>query len=251
MGIDIWSGALLGRRKNQEDWAGAIALAQQEAIMLVADGMGGHIAGEIASRTAGMSFLDHFVKADGSAIPERLMDSLAAANNAVAERIRMEPRLNGMGTTLLAVYVNDHALYWSSVGDCRLWRFSGSTLTKLNADHSYGAWLDKEAEAGRIDTSTARSASGRNSLMSAIVGESIEMIEISNRPLHLSPNDMLLLASDGIDTLTDEDLRRILSSSVHLKARETGQNILNSVAARNCEHQDNTTIVVVGENVHK
>lgn len=244
MRLDLWSGDQIGRRELQEDWK-AIARTKQGAIlMVVADGMGGHVGGEIASRTVGSAFVDNFLNSDDGEVSQRLLQSLTAANNAIAAEIVENPELSGMGTTLLAVLINGMELYWLSVGDCRLWRFAKGVLTKINADHSYGAWLDAEANAGRLSHEEARQSPDRHALRSVIEGAEVELIELSNKPLTLRIGDVVLLASDGVDTLEEAAICEICCNARNDTAARIGNAIAAAINDAQRPHQDNMTLVI-------
>ncbi|WHO82572.1 PP2C family protein-serine/threonine phosphatase [Rhizobium leguminosarum] len=244
MGLDIWLGASIGRRENQEDWAGIAALGESHAICVMADGMGGHAAGEVASQVVGTTFLEHFTTAQLST-EDRFMQSLRAANDALAARIQGAPELSGMGTTLIAAEITGDRLFWCSVGDSRLQLFRNGAMARLNADHSYGAWLDKEAQAGRIADETAATSPDRNSLLSVVAGEAIDMIELVSEGLPLFAGDTLVIASDGLDSLSDHRMLAILSDNREENAKTVGQIFLEAVEAEQRRYQDNTTLIVV------
>ncbi|MBY5918458.1 serine/threonine-protein phosphatase [Rhizobium leguminosarum] len=244
MPLDIWMGASIGRRENQEDWAGIAALGESDAICVVADGMGGHAAGEVASQVVGTTFLEHFTTAQLST-EDRFMQSLRAANDALAARIQGAPELSGMGTTLIAAEITGDRLFWCSVGDSRLRLFRNGTMIRLNADHSYGAWLDKEAHAGRITVEAAANSPDRNSLLSVVGGEAIDMVELVSEGLPLFAGDTLVIASDGLDSLSDHRMLAILSGNREENAKTVGQSFLEAVEAEQRRYQDNTTLIVV------
>lgn len=246
MRLDLWAGAEIGKRENQEDWHDVRKLPGDDGVLyVVADGMGGHQAGEVASRLAGSAFVERFLREGGTSVPARLMAAVQAANEAVSERIRLEPKLDGMGTTLLAACAHNGQLYWVSVGDSRLLHFSGGKLSALNADHSYGAWLDAEAAAGRLDPKWTASHPDRHSLMSCITGDAIELVEVSEKPVGLAPGDVVLAASDGIDTLRPDRLEALMSSAAEHSAAQTGRILMEAVGDAGYRHQDNTTLIVM------
>lgn len=138
-GIRHAHGQSLGKRERQEDDLGHIdgnTLDPEgnHSVALVADGMGGHAAGEVASRAA----VRGFVQAYGTRglARDRLQSALDRANAAIAEEVDQNAALSGMGTTLVAAAVTKQGLHWISVGDSSLYLFRAGRLERLNEDHS-------------------------------------------------------------------------------------------------------------------
>ena len=244
--LDIWSGATLGQRENQEDWHAIRQLPDEGGLLfVVADGMGGHAAGEIASQTAGSSFVKSFASRAEEPAPARLFSAAQDANRAIAELVQQDPSLDGMGTTLLAGWLVDSQLYWVSIGDSRLFRAMQGKMVTLNADHSYGAWLDAEANAGRLDPQKAASNPDRSALLSCVTGDEINQVEVSQLPLKLAPGDTVLAASDGIDTLAQERIRCIVGDVSNGDASGIGKSLMDAIDDEGHRHQDNTTLIVL------
>lgn len=244
--MDCWIGSIVGTRDNQEDWSGLEYSSEAGAItMVLADGMGGHVSGEIASRTSGETFIDAFKAQSEASIGERLVEALSRANARLSEMIAEDPTLEGMGTTFLAVHIQDGLAHWLSVGDSLLWLFRAGELRRLNSDHSYGTFLDKEAEKGNISVHEARTNPERHALMSAVMGDTIEMVEVSDVGLGLETGDVLLLASDGLETLGPALLASLLSSHAGTSAERIGRVLLDEVQDAGLSNQDNTTVLVV------
>lgn len=212
-------------------------------LALVADGMGGHHGGEVASETAAAAFVDAFCRGTGRP-EERIEHALEAANAAVGERIRNESDLTGMGTTIVAAIVDQDGVRWGSVGDSKLWLWRNGALKRLNSDHSYGSYLDQLALDRSISEAQALSDPRRNALRSALTGERLALKDVTSAPVPLQPGDLLLLASDGIDTLSEAEIASQLAhagSSPQAATRE----LVEAVKHRRVTNQDNTTVVVV------
>jgi protein phosphatase len=211
-------------------------------LVVVADGMGGHTAGERASRTALQNFVSAFQVSDGT-ISKRLTLGLNAANAGIAKELEREPTCEGMGTTLLAATVMPTGVEWVSVGDSPLYVFRGGRLTRLNADHSLRPVLEEMVEHGEIAPRVA--AKSKNILRAALTGDEIALIDRSPASVPLEPADLILAASDGIHTLKDEEIARVCSESAICDASTLATNLLDAV--RNAHHpkQDNTTIAVI------
>lgn len=236
----------LGERDDQEDACAMVPLDdQQDAVLLVvADGMGGHAAGEQASRAAVGAFCDAVKQgyANGTAAPPDLLRSaLQAGNAAIQAQTNAHPELQGMGSTLVAVLAREQRLWWISVGDSHLYLIRDRQLRKLNTDHSYGGYLNRMAEAGhRIEPDQRYK---RNMLMSALTGEPIPEIDVSEEPLALQLGDRLLLASDGVNSIGEGAL--IQHSAWSATAEEYAKSLIQAVAEAKKSHQDNTTVVAL------
>jgi serine/threonine protein phosphatase PrpC len=211
-------------------------------VLVVADGMGGHAAGEVASRTAGEAFIASLDSAIGLKPDDALMNGVAVANRAIADAIAAADELNGMGTTLLGVMLDASGIRWVSVGDSVLLLIRGGEVTRLNADHSLGAYLDAKIAAGELSETEAGQEGPRNALLSVVAGDSIDMVEIVTAPVPLMADDLVLAASDGIQTLTMSRIGDLLRDPLPLPA--LGQSLLEAVAAQQLRNQDNVTIVL-------
>ncbi|MFT5658778.1 MAG: formylglycine-generating enzyme required for sulfatase activity/serine, partial [Gammaproteobacteria bacterium] len=205
-------------------------------------GMGGHAAGNVASNmvvaTFNKSFQSQFPSKD---VATTLSDSLNRANEQIRASVKETPALRGMGCTMVSAYLEDDNLYWVSVGDSHLYLIRERELIKQNADHSYGAYLDMMKEQGmEIDEQAGMS---RNMLMSAMTGEEIGSIDVSESPIKVRPGDRIIVASDGLDTLGAGAI--IQYSSWSTTAKECVYALLKAVEDANKINQDNTTLIVL------
>ncbi len=244
---DVAGGQSLGARENQED-AFRIIFEDQETnsgafLMLLADGMGGHAGGEIASNAALDAFAARFVdKANSSKPQQRLRDAMVAGNEAVRLRTEAEPALRGMGCTLLAALRIEDRLIWLSVGDSVLFLFRSGKLQRLNADHSLHGGLMEMVRAGKMAKEEADRHPNRNALRSAVTGEKIALVDANS--IRLEAGDLVLLASDGLESLTDAQIEEVLRKSEKSEIAAAISNLLGAVETMNRPKQDNTTVVV-------
>ena len=143
-----------GDREYQEDTIGfqvyEETISAIPGLILVADGMGGHIGGKIASEIAVTAFLDCFAKSTATEINERLLEAVYCSNEEIRKRIEEEPRLEGMGCTLIAMAQEGVGWHWLSVGDSGLWHVRDTEVERLNADHSMAAVFRDLVEEGRM-----------------------------------------------------------------------------------------------------
>jgi protein phosphatase len=221
-------------------------------LALIADGMGGHVAGATASVAVCSAFLQDFRQrfiASEQGLMDRLVESLEIANGELTRRIRTEPGLDGMGTTLLAAYVLPHelgsGLTWISVGDSLLYLWRRGDLARLNEDHSLAPTLDRLVAEGRMTSAAADIDPRRHYLRSAVTGGDIEMIDVTPRPLPLAEGDVVIAASDGLHTLEDEEIRELVCQARNQGAPGITEALIAEIDARGVPHQDNTTVAVL------
>lgn len=218
------------------------ANGRPSALIVVADGMGGHAAGNVASNMAVQAFNKH-VSANypSENLPEILEQAVVKANNSIKETATETPALAGMGCTMVAAILEDGKIWWASVGDSHCYLVRNRELTKKNADHSYGGFLDRmEAEGTPVEQEAGLS---RNMLMSAITGEDINEIDVPATPFELEAGDRILLCSDGLDTLSSGKI--IQYSEWSDSPKECAEALMTAVEEANMPRQDNTTAVVV------
>ena len=215
---------------------------QSVSLVIVADGMGGHAAGNIASNLVVSTFNKHFTAGVGAGHPPDLLrECLDLGNGALEASIRETPQLHGMGCTMVAAALVRGKLFWVSVGDSHLYQVRDGAMEQRNEDHSYGGYLDRLRAEG-LEPEPEQGLS-RHMLMSAVTGEEIAEIDCPEAGAQLLPEDRLILATDGIDTLGPERISSISAGAT--SPRDCVQMLLNAVEKENKPRQDNTTVVVV------
>lgn len=251
-----------GQRSYQEDaaavWPGDATFAwtapgrdREEPVSddvpllaVLADGMGGHAGGAEASKTVCQAFIDSCC--DGrEALPDRLVTALAAANEGISNRVDEKPELSGMGTTLIGAAFGAGGLQWISVGDSPLYLIRRDEIALLNEDHSLAPALDRLAAEGAISEEDARNDPRRHMLRSAITGDEIELVDVSRKPLALGPGDLVILASDGIHTLSEDEILRVAKGYAVDGPKAVADALIRTVEDQRDPYQDNTTVVVV------
>ncbi len=240
--------ATRGARDYQEDAAAFRSAAEPHrengagvadvGVGVLADGMGGHAGGALASRMVCDAFL-------AAARDAPLCDALEAANAAIAEKISKEPLLSGMGSTLIGAMFGPDGLEWVSVGDSPMFLFRRGEIAVLNEDHSLAPELDRLVAAGQLTEDEARRDPRRHMLRSAVTGEDIDLIDLSNHPLALESGDYIVLASDGIASLENAEIARIIQGYAKDGASAVATALIRSVEALREPHQDNATVLVV------
>jgi protein phosphatase len=238
-----------GERDYQEDDFGLFESNEAErehTLMVLADGMGGHNGGGIASGIVTRSFLDIYgrAKAKKDNIPAKLQKSLIVANDAIAKAIENNGNLAGMGTTLLAVVASDDGLHWLSVGDSPLWLYRAGELSRLNEDHSMAPVLDDLVATGRMSVEEKNKDGRKNSLRSALMGEEISLVDTSSSPMPFFAGDIIILASDGLETLPEKTIIKIIKKHHRSGLDECGDALIKAVEETKKPSQDNCTVLL-------
>lgn len=250
--------ATRGTRERQEDaaalWPGPaaglapfdVAAEPGRTVAVLADGMGGHAGGTIASRIACESFLASFAReAPSLSVRDRLRTGLFASNRAIALEVERDPTLEGMGSTLVGAVLDQDGLTWISVGDSPMYLWRAGEIALVNEDHSLAPLLDQLAREGKISADAARNDRRRHSLRSAVVGGEIELVDLSMKPLAVEAGDCIVLATDGIHALEPEEVARIVSGYLRDGAPVLARALVRAVDDMRDPYQDNCTIVVL------
>lgn len=238
-------GQILGARKSQQDMYGFhLSVDKNTITCLLADGMGGHASGEVAAELAVQAFLGPIREPDGPGSEEfiRLLDQ---ANRVLKHEVSQHPEHEGMGCTLVALEVNRNVVSWISVGDSPLYLASELGFERLNADHSMGGQLDAAAERGEITFEEAENSNSRNVLTSAVTGDPIRRVDQVIGGRHLIQGQWLILASDGLDTLSSGDILSIIKTQGEQSAEILLANLLAAIEKQARPNQDNATICVI------
>lgn len=201
-------------RSHNED---SIAVEKEIGLAVLADGMGGYNAGEVASGIAVAMICAEVKKAlarsknealNGSAVEKLIAEQSSRANEAIYEAAQNQPRYSGMGTTLVVAFWHDNQLTVGHIGDSRLYRLREGTLDLLTRDHSL---LQEQIDSGMITREQARFSQNKN-LVTRAVGIDPE-VEAEVHTYPVQTGDLYLLCSDGLnDMVPDEEIQLALSS---------------------------------------
>lgn len=246
-GRDFAAATMIGARKRQEDdWNVRVVSDDDtgEPLLLaaVADGMGGLPAGDQASRITIWAFVSNFglvAKPPG----ERLRPALVHANGEMASAIEDDPSLRGMGSTLVAALFVEDRLRWLSVGDSLIFHWRAGDLKRINPLHTYGRELDARAARGEISAVRAALHPDRAAITSAVMGW--PLAEVAEGELDLAAGDVVVLASDGIETLSSEEIAAVCGAGRTSGASGIAEAIIRRIEQRAIPWQDNATVVVV------
>lgn len=199
-------------RTQNED---AVFVDADLGLAILADGMGGYKAGEVASGMAitvlASSFRDRLRDADAVTCVandplQRMVDEVQAANLAIFQAAQRQPQYSGMGTTLVFAWFLDNRLYLAHVGDSRAYRWRDGRLLPLTKDHSL---LQEQIDRGMISPEAARHSANRNLVTRALGVDAQVEVDVAEHALR--PGDVLLLCSDGLnDMLEDHEIAEVL-----------------------------------------
>jgi protein phosphatase len=211
MRVDSGSISDVGRkRKSNED---NYCANDEEGLYVVADGMGGHAAGEVASELV-TSTIEEFIKLTSAdtditwpfGVDEaltlsgnRLKTAIRYANRKLLERIKESAEYEGMATTVAAVLLEKDKANIAHVGDSRVYLIRGGDIRLLTNDHS---WVNEQVMSGLIDSEQARTHPLRNVVTRALGGK--EGLEVDMQVLELQDGDLLLLCSDGLTSMVED-----------------------------------------------
>jgi protein phosphatase len=216
-------------------------------VMVVADGMGGHAAGEVASRMAIATLIklaleapDWILRVDegyGREIARRSRTRVQRVGAMIVEQGQRDPALKGMGTTLTLARSLGRDLMITHVGDSRAYLLRGPQLHRLTRDHTYAQLL---VDIGEISPADVASSQHRHVLTNALGGSS-EEVQVDTDRVVLEDGDRVLLCSDGLtDLVDDETIMRLLRDAAGSK--EACERLVEE--ALHCGGRDNVTVVV-------
>ncbi|MCG7520033.1 PP2C family serine/threonine-protein phosphatase [Ruegeria sp. Ofav3-42] len=241
-----------GQRDTQEDAVASRMFDTANAgYVVVADGMGGHAAGEIASELvirAWRDSLDAELEA-GTPSETALIDALPLAamqaNAAIANHCEEQGAGFNMGSTMLGVLLMGQRVFWISIGDSPLYLFRDGKLTQVNEDHSMAPIIDAQVAEGLLTEAEALAHPDRNQLTSVIMGAAIPKVDCPEDPLDLTPSDILILGSDGLQYLSNAEIQSILQANANGLAQDIAGALQLALKTKGDPDQDNASIGVV------
>lgn len=205
------------REINEDSFAFATGL-HGFSYAIVADGMGGHQAGEVASQMAVQLIAAHIENSLEDSEPDIediLFSAIEHANQKIFDIAMNQQSMAGMGTTIVIAVADRGQVYVAHVGDSRLYLLHEETLVQVTEDHSH---VQKLVNEGIITAEQARFHSKRNIILRALGTEPGVLIDMQT--IFWEPNDVLLLCSDGLNNmLSEEQLRNILMSEDSAESR--------------------------------
>jgi protein phosphatase len=236
-------------RDNNED---SFHVDVEHAVFIVADGMGGNAAGEVASRLAVEALGAVLTGADDpdetrlvrdadlqdatESLRERLRYGMNQASVRIRREIEVYPSYSGMGTTVVALVMSEQQAHIAHVGDSRAYLYRGGRLTRLTRDHSV---VQQEIDAGRLTPELARMVRHKHVLTQSVGAQGT--VEPDTLTRSVTAGDVFILCSDGLtDPMDDEQIQEVV--------RATPADLLADTLVREALDrggEDNVTIVVV------
>ena len=255
----VSAGTHPGRKgKNNEDRYGVSAYQVSEEnltpslLAVIADGVGGHRAGEVAAEMA-VEIVSHVVAESNAKDPERILtDAIHQANKAITTRAQSSPDFLGMGTTCACTWILGDRLYITSVGDSRVYLIRNGEIKQITIDHT---WIQEAIESGALPPEQARGHPNAHVIRRHLGSQKTVVPDFrmrleptesdtqseSNQGMKLHPEDQLLMCSDGLtDMVSVEEIFRILS-------KKKGDEAVDDLLALANEHggHDNITAIVI------
>jgi protein phosphatase len=235
-------------RENNED---AYLYDAEMGLVVVADGMGGHAAGEVASQIACDSILDFITKSENnkkitwpliyrrefSLEWNRLLGALSLANGRILKYAKEHQKYLGMGTTVVTALFRDDKITYAHVGDSRLYHLSNGAFGQLTEDHS---WVQEQIKIGNLTPEQAEHHPLKNVVTRALGGAPQVYVDLAEKPF--GEHDIYLFCTDGLTAaVSDEEIAGVLRSPLILteKARELLELALDAGGP------DNVTIFLV------
>jgi protein phosphatase len=231
-------------RTNNEDAGSFFKVADENIIrekgylLLVADGMGGHNAGEVASKMAVEIIHEEYFKPGGESSKEKLLSkAFNAANKKIFDLASANESYKGMGTTCTALVVIGKTIYYAHAGDSRAYLYKNKAITRLTEDHTYVQQLVKN---GDITAAEANTHPQRNILTNAMGTKPALRVDTGAAATTFDEGDRLLLCSDGLyDYLNDDEL----ATALRYESLQNAADYLVAEAKRR-GGKDNITVVL-------
>lgn len=231
-------------RPNNED---SIYSSVKKDLLIIADGMGGHKAGEIASKTA-INKVRHFIKnksenykKNKNDIMNLINDAIRYANLSIQKVAKKDESLKGMGTTLIVALIIENEVYIGHIGDSRAYLINNKSIKQITKDHSLVAEL---LENGTITEKEAENYPHKNVITRALGCEN--KIKVDKYNIKIKKNDVLLLCTDGLSNMvSDEEILIIIkqSNNPNTAAKELVK------AANKAGGQDNISVIVAENDI--
>lgn len=205
-------------------------------LFIVADGMGGHKAGDFASRYTVDNFVSRVRESSGKDTVDIIDDAVTWVNTALIEKAGESTDYMGMGTTLVVATVIDNMLKVANVGDSRLY-IIGKDIRQITRDHSL---VEEMVSLGEIDRKAARTHKRKNIITRAIGGD--VKVEAEMFCVELKPGDKILMCSDGLSNMIeDEDIFKIIKDSPEIE--EAAERLIDT--ANENGGKDNISVILI------
>lgn len=228
-------------RSHNEDSGGMFENANGQVLAVIADGMGGHQAGDVASQLATSMIKEKWLASKALVEPEKaeewLINTLSEVNQSIYSHSLEKEECRGMGTTVVIAICTEEFITIAHIGDSRCYLFNESGFHQITEDHSLVNELVRSGEISRAD---AQHHPRKNIVLKALGTE--EYVTADVQTLTWEQGDRLLLCSDGLtDKVSDDELAQMLEPGQEIK--QTGQDLINLANERGGE--DNVSVIIV------
>lgn len=250
--FDTASAISQGARDYQEDAViSDFSNGDELGFVVLADGMGGHAAGDVASKIvvtevfSELTFMRSEMAKFSACISDTLNKAAEQANSVLKEHVEAHPETKGMGATLVSTVIVGGQLHWISIGDSPLFLFRDNALTQLNENHSMSKTIDMMVKTGLMSAEDGENHPDRNVLTSVLYGEPVPEIDCPAQPVPLRPGDTLIVASDGIQFLSNSQIEKILRDRPFSRSSDIADALMEGVKNLGDPDLDNVTLSVI------
>ncbi|MEM6939168.1 MAG: protein phosphatase 2C domain-containing protein [Pseudomonadota bacterium] len=250
--FDTASAISKGSRDYQEDAViSDFSNGDELGFVVLADGMGGHAAGDIASKIVVTEVFSEltFMRAEmvrySACISDALTKAADQANSMLREHVEAHPDTKGMGATLVATVVVGGKLHWISIGDSPLFMFRDNSLVQLNENHSMSKTIDMMVRTGLMSAEDGENHPDRNVLTSVLFGEPVPEIDCPTQPMQLRAGDTLIVASDGLQFLSNTQIEKVLRDRPFARSSEIADALMDALKDLGDPDLDNVTLSVI------
>ena len=237
--LELGNGQYIGTREKQDDSFGSYQ-KDYGIFAIVADGIGGYLNGDIASKITVNTFLREFKRNNLTGNVNYFFQSAAQKSNF---EIRKKFEDTPCGTTVVSVVISKKQMYWFSVGDSNIAVYRKNRLIAVNRKENVENWLEEHFLSGKINREEAMNHPQKRRLMNYVGFDGFEGGQVCDQPITLQSGDKVLLYSDGVETLNQIELENILAQKG--TANDTAERIIDAIKIKNVKSKDNATVVVI------
>lgn len=244
LSLEFGAATDIGRLRSDNQDAYGISPSEVSAdigskgrLFVVADGMGGHRGGKVASELAVKTISERYFSGESESVQSSLVNAIQSANEAVYSASAKNPALQGMGTTCVAAVVKHAAVYVAHIGDSRVYRLTKEAIVQVTEDHTVVADMQRR---GILTAEEAKTHPERSVLYRALGTQ--KTAEVDVQPEHIvRGEEWYVLCSDGLSNMIDDgEIQKIVVANTPQRASEKLVSLANE-----CGGYDNITVVVV------
>lgn len=239
--------SIIGTRQDQQD-AWAIRCHGDMMLAVVCDGMGGMELGGEASRRTVTSLCEAFERecSEEESIPDFLEQEIEKANRLVWGWRQDRNEAIRSGTTLVCVLTKGENIWWASVGDSKIYLVDRNKIQPVVREHNYRAQLEDALKSGTISKEEYSKQMSRGAALTSYVGiGEMKLLELSETPYQLNPEEQLILCSDGLYKSLSEDQIQALAYKYRYSVEKGAEKLTWKAEKLGGKKQDNTTVILI------